>query len=162
MADGLEAALDALEDDPAIWVGVLMGDGPVFCAGADLKVVAARQEHTLRTRRGGFAGIVERRRTKPLVAAVDGPALAGGTEIILACDLVVASVAATFGIPEVKRSLIASSGGLVRLPRLLPRNVAMQMAMTGEPLSSARAYELGLVTILTEPGAALGASMTLA
>src|SRR6202030_3316701 len=114
-----------------VWVGIVTGTGPVFCAGADLKAIASGQAGSLNTQRGGFAGITRRERTKPIIAAVDGPALAGGTEIVLACDLVVASTNATFGIPEVKRSLVAAGGGLFRLPRKLPFNVAMELTLTG-------------------------------
>ena len=103
-----------------------------------------------------------RERSKPLIAAVDGPALAGGTELALACDLIVASTAARFGLPEVKRSLIASAGGLVRLPRVLPKNVAMQMALTGEPISAEEAHRFGMVSVLTDPGKALDEAFLLA
>jgi enoyl-CoA hydratase len=111
VARGMEAALDQLEEDPEVWLGVLTAEGNVFCAGADLKAINEGKAGDLQTERGGFAGIVARERTKPIIAAVDGPALAGGTEIVLSCDLVVASTAASFGIPEVKRSLVAAAGG---------------------------------------------------
>jgi enoyl-CoA hydratase len=162
VARGMEAAIDQLEDDPGVWVGIVCGEGPVFSAGADLKEVAAGRFADLLTPRGGFAGIVRRRRTKPLIAAVDGPALAGGCEIVLACDLVVASTNASFGIPEVKRSLVAAAGGLFRLPRVLPRNVALEMAMTGEPITAERAHALGMVNVLCEPGRALDEAHALA
>ncbi|MEO5680576.1 MAG: enoyl-CoA hydratase-related protein, partial [Acidimicrobiales bacterium] len=113
------------------------------------------------TDRGGFAGFVRRDRTKPVIAATEGPALAGGCEIALAADLIVASTAASFGLPEVKRGLVAAGGGLFRLPRALPVNVAMEMALTGEPISAERAHHLGLVNCLTEPGAALEAARVL-
>src|SRR5688572_17534493 len=132
LANALEAALDRMEDDPEVWVGILTGAGPVFSAGADLKAIAAGKGNELGTKRGGFAGLVQRERTKPLIAAVDGPALAGGCELVLACDVVVASREARFGLPEVKRSLVASAGGLVKLPRVLPPRVAMQMLLTGD------------------------------
>src|SRR6201996_9611340 len=131
VARGIEEAIDRLEADDALWVGILTGVPPVFSAGADLKAINAGRASDLNTRRGGFAGITRRERTKPIIAAVDGPALAGGTEITLACDLIVASTAARFGIPEVKRSLVAAGGGLFRLPRKLPFNLAMEMALTG-------------------------------
>ena len=162
VAAGIEEALDRLENDNELWVGVLTSVPPVFCAGADLKEISAGRRDTLRTERGGFAGIVARERTKPVIAAVDGPALAGGTEICLACDLIVASASAIFGLPEVKRSLVAAGGGLFRLPRKLPINLAMELALTGEPIDAARAYHHGLVNILTEPGEALGAALGLA
>jgi enoyl-CoA hydratase len=162
MARGLEAALDDLEGQPDAWVGVLCAEGPVFCAGADLKAIAAGRGSDLVTARGGFAGMVRRERRKPLVAAVDGPALAGGCEMVLACDLVVASSRASFGLPEVKRSLVAAGGGLFRLPRALPRAVAMEVVLTGDPLPAERAYALGLVNHLVEPGQAREAAMDLA
>lgn len=162
VAAGIEEAIDRLEADDDLWVGVLAGAGPVFCAGADLKAIAAGGVGTLVTARGGFAGIANRDRTKPIIAAVDGPALAGGTEVVLACDLVVASTAARFGIPEVKRSLVAAAGGLFRLPRALPRNVAMELALTGDPISAERAHQLGLVNELVEPGTARAAALALA
>src|SRR4051794_28850909 len=162
VAAGMEAAIDRLEEDADTWVGIVAGAGPVFSAGADLKAVAAGQGATLGTKRGGFAGIARRERTKPLIAAVDGPALAGGTEIVLSCDLVVASTNARFGIPEVKRSLVAGAGGLFRLPRALPRNIAMELALTGDPIDAERAYALGLVNQLVEPGQVVEAAMALA
>ncbi|RNM12183.1 crotonase/enoyl-CoA hydratase family protein [Nocardioides pocheonensis] len=162
MALGLEAAVDRLEADPELRVGVLTATPPVFCAGADLKEIGAGRRDKLRTVRGGFAGFVARERTKPIIVAVEGPALAGGTEICLAADLVVASTAATFGIPEVKRGLVAAAGGLFRLPRRLPRNIAMEMVLTGEPIDATRASELGWVNRLTAPGEALTAATELA
>ncbi len=162
VARGIEAAVDRLEGDDEAALGVLAGAGPVFCSGADLKAIQRGEGSTFSTERGGFAGFVRRDRTKPVIAAVDGPALAGGTEIVLACDLVVASTAATFGIPEVKRSLIPSAGGLFRLPRALPRNIAMQLALTGEPISAEQASRLGLVNELVEPGQALAGALELA
>ena len=162
VARGMEAAIDELEADDEVWVGVLAGNGPVFSAGADLKAISAGQAADLNTQRGGFGGIVTRERTKPIIAAVDGPALAGGTEIVLACDLVVASTQARFGIPEVKRSLVAAAGGLFRLPRKLPFNIAMELALTGDPISAERAHHFGLVNRLVEPGTALDAALELA
>jgi len=162
VAAAMEANLDRLEDDDEVWVGIVTGAGPVFSAGADLKAIAAGQAASLTTKRGGFAGIARRERTKPVIAAVDGPALAGGTEIVLSCDLVVASTAASFGIPEVKRSLVAAAGGLFRLPRALPPNIAMEAALTGDPISAERAAHFGLVNHLVEPGTALEAALALA
>ncbi len=115
VASGIEEAVDRLEADPDVWVGLLTGVPPVFCAGADLKAVRAGLSAEMQTARGGFGGITRRTRTKPLIAAVDGPALAGGTEMCLACDMIVASTGASFGIPEVRRSLIAGGGALFRL-----------------------------------------------
>ncbi|MBK5224508.1 MAG: crotonase/enoyl-CoA hydratase family protein [Acidimicrobiia bacterium] len=162
VASGIEAALDRLEADDDIWVSILAGNGPVFCAGADLKAIASGNAGGLNTKRGGFAGVVSRPRTKPLIAAVDGPALAGGTEIVLACDLVVASTAARFGVPEVKRSLVAAGGALFRLSQKLPENVAAELLLTGDPLTVERAHELGLVNVMCEPGTALESAMALA
>jgi enoyl-CoA hydratase len=138
VANGIEDAIDSLEGDESIWLAILTGVPPVFCAGADLKVIAAGALGSLSTKRGGFGGIVARERTKPVIAAVDGPALAGGTEIALACDLIVASTNATFGLPEVKRSLVAAAGGLFRLPRRIPFNVAMELALTGDAMDAVR------------------------
>jgi enoyl-CoA hydratase/carnithine racemase len=162
VASGLQEAVERLEADDALWVGIVAGAGPVFSAGADLKEIAAGRVGTLATERGGFAGITRLPRKKPLIAAVDGPALAGGCEIVLTCDLVVASTAASFGIPEVKRSLTAGAGGLFRLPRVLPRNVALELALTGDPITADRARELGLVNELCLPGTALDTAMALA
>ena len=162
VAAGMEAAIDRLEGDDEVWAGVLTGSGSAFSAGADLKEIAAGNAAALTTKRGGFAGIVQRSRQKPIIAAVDGPALAGGTEIVLACDLVVASTSARFGIPEVKRSLVAAAGGLSRPPQRLPLNIAMELAITGDPISAERAHHFGLVNELCEPGAAVDAAMAMA
>jgi enoyl-CoA hydratase len=162
VAQGIEGAIDRIEADDGIWVGILTGEPPVFCAGADLKEINAGNAANLQTKRGGFGGIVQRARTKPIIAAVDGPALAGGTEIVVSCDLVVASTTATFGIPEVKRSLVAAAGGLFRLGRKIPLNVAMELALTGDPITAEIAHHHGLVNRLVEPGEALGAAIALA
>jgi enoyl-CoA hydratase len=162
VAEGIEAAVDRVEGDDAVWLAILTGVPPVFCAGADLKEVNAGRAAGLNTKRGGFAGFVRRERSKPVIAAVEGPALAGGTEICLACDLVVASREARFGVPEVKRSLVAAAGGLFRLPEKIPMNVAMELALTGEPIDAERAYSFGLVNHLVEPGAALARATELA
>jgi enoyl-CoA hydratase len=162
VARGMEAALDRLEEDDEAWVGIIAGNGPVFCAGADLKAIAAGQAGDLQTERGGFGGVVRRERTKPLIAAVDGPALAGGCEIALACDLIVASTAAAFGLPEVKRSLAAVAGGLFRLPRTLPAKIAMEIVLTGDPITAERAHQFGMVNELVEAGQALSGARALA
>lgn len=162
VAKAMEEHIDRLEADDDVWLGIVTGNGPVFCAGADLKAIASGQAGALSTRKGGFAGITTRERTKPLIAAVDGPALAGGTEIVLSCDLVVASTSASFGIPEVKRSLVAAAGGLFRLPRALPQNIAMEAALTGDPITAERAAHFGLVNVLVEPGKAKEGAMALA
>jgi enoyl-CoA hydratase len=165
VANGIEAAIDQLEADDDAWVGILTGarteKGYIFCAGADLKEISVNPA-ALSTARGGFGGITTRERTKPIIAAVDGPALAGGTEIVLSCDLVVASRTATFGIPEVKRNLVAGAGGLFRLPRKIPRNIAMECALTGDPISAERAHHFGLVNDLCEEGEALERAQALA
>jgi len=166
VAQGLEDAIDKIEADENVWVGILTGakteKGYIFCAGADLKQMSVDPAGMM-TERGGFAGFVKRNRTKPIIAAVDGPALAGGTEIVLACDLVVASKTAVFGVPEVKRNLIAAAGALFRLPRKLPRNVAMELVLTGRlDFPAERAYHFGLVNVLCEEGQALEAAKTLA
>ncbi|TCK21982.1 crotonase/enoyl-CoA hydratase family protein [Pseudonocardia endophytica] len=162
VAEQIEAALDDVEARDDLWVTILTGTPPVFCSGADLKVVAAGGVKTLWTKKGGFAGLIRRERTKPLIAAVDGPALAGGTEITLVCDLVVASRTATFGIPEVQRSLVAAGGGLFRLGRRIPYVVAMEWALTGDAYPAARAAELGLVNEVTAEGKALDGAIALA
>ncbi|MEB2284884.1 MAG: enoyl-CoA hydratase [Polyangiaceae bacterium UTPRO1] len=166
VARGLEDAIDKIEADDEVWVGILTGakteKGYIFCAGADLKQMSV-DPGGMMTRRGGFAGFVQRQRTKPVIAAVDGPALAGGTEIVLACDLVVASRTAVFGVPEVKRSLIAAGGALFRLPRKLPRNVAMELVLTGRlDFPAERAHHFGLVNVLCDEGQALAAAKKLA
>jgi len=162
VAQGIEAGIDELESNDALWVGVLTGTREFFCAGADLKLINAGKAGEMMTRNGGFAGIVTRKRTKPIIAAVEGPALAGGLEIVLSCDLVVASRESRFGIPEVKRNLVAAAGGVFRLPRVLPQNVAVELGITGDPIGAQRAWELGLVNELAEPGSALEAAMGLA
>lgn len=162
VAKGIEAAIDRLEEDENLWVGVLAGKGPVFCAGADLKAINSGEAAELATARGGFAGFVARERSKPVIAAVDGAALAGGCELCLACDMIVASREARFGVPEVKRSLAAAAGALFRLPRVLPRNVANWMVTTGEPISAEECARYGMVNMLCEPGQAVDSAVGLA
>ncbi|MDQ2648114.1 MAG: crotonase/enoyl-CoA hydratase family protein [Actinomycetota bacterium] len=162
VASGIEEAIDQIEADDSVWVGILTGEPPVFCAGADLKEINSGNAGGLSTAKGGFGGIVTRERVKPIIAAVDGPALAGGTEIVLSCDLVVASTTATFGIPEVKRNLIAGAGGLFRLGRKIPMNIAMELTLTGDPIDATRAHHFGLVNRLVEPGQALDEAVKLA
>ncbi|MBF4160800.1 enoyl-CoA hydratase-related protein [Nocardioides acrostichi] len=161
-AAALESWVRGLDADPEIWMGVLSASGPVFCAGADLKEISAGRLDSLSTAAGGFGGITRLARETPLVAAVDGPALAGGCELALACDLIVASEQASFGIPEVKRSLIAGGGGLIRLPSLLPQRIAMELALTGSPIDARRAYDLGLVNRLVGDGDAEAGAVRLA
>ena len=162
VAAGLEAAIDRFEANPELWAAVLTGRGEVFCAGADIGAIVAGQGALLLTERGGFAGLTRRSRVIPLIAAVDGPALAGGCELALACDLVVASGRAVFGLPEVKRSLVASGGGLFRLPRVVGGKVALEIILTGDPISAERAHQLGLVNRLVEPGTAVDVAVALA
>ncbi|MFD0331461.1 enoyl-CoA hydratase-related protein [Streptacidiphilus monticola] len=157
VADGLDAAFNLLEDDPKLWVGVLTGTGRVFSAGSDL---TAGGDYV--TERGGAYGLVRRQRRKPLIAAVEGAALGGGLELVLACDLVVASTSARFGLPEVKLGLVARCGGLFRGPRALPVNLAREMVLTGDPIDAQRAHAHGLVNRLTAPGHALPTALELA
>jgi enoyl-CoA hydratase len=160
VAQGIADALDELDADAGLSVGVLTGAGKGFCAGMDLKAFVAGERPHVPGR--GFAGIVERGAEKPLIAAVEGFAVAGGLEVALACDLIVAARGARLGIPEVKRSLVAAGGALLRLPRALPRNIALELALTGDPIEAERAHALGLVNRLAEPGGALDASLQLA
>src|SRR5882757_10946712 len=162
VAQGIEPAIDRVEGDDSLWVAILTGVPPVFSAGADLKEINAGRPSSVRTARGGFGGIVSRERSKPIIAAVEGPAVAGGTEMCLACDLIVASTTAQFGIPEVKRCLVPAAGGLFRLPRKIPFNIAMELSLTGDPIDAARAHHFGLVNYLTEPGGALERAKDLA
>ena len=160
VAAGIAGALEELDRDAGLSVGVLFGVGKGFCAGMDLKAFVTGERPFVPGR--GFAGITQRSADKPLIAAVEGFALAGGLEVALACDLIVAARGARLGIPEVKRSLFAAGGGLLRLPRALPRNVAMEMALTGDPIEAERAHELGLVNRLADPGQALDVALELA
>jgi enoyl-CoA hydratase len=137
--------LDEIEADADLRAVVLTGNGDVFSAGADLKVVAAGRGMDIAKGKGGFAGITTRDFPKPIIAAVNGPALAGGFEIVLSCDLVVAADTSRFGIPETQRGLMAAAGGLIRLPKRVPMAVALELAMTGDPIEADRALALGLV-----------------
>lgn len=159
VANGLAEAVDRLDGDAGLSVGILTGAGGSFCAGMDLKAFARGELPTVEGRGMGFT---ERPPDKPLIAAVEGYALAGGTELALATDLIVASKESAFGIPEVKRGLVAGGGGLLRLPQRIPSAIAMELALTGENLSAERAYALGMVNVLTEPGAALDEAIALA
>jgi len=162
IAQGLELAIDTLDGTTELRAGVLAAEGPAFCAGADLRLIAEGRREEMYTERGGFAGLTARSRIKPLIAAVEGPAVAGGMELLLACDMIVASTGAIFALPEVKRSLVAAGGGLFRAPQVLPRGVALEMLLTGDPLSAARAHELGLVVELCEAGEATARAIALA
>ena len=158
----MAALLDAAADDPAIRAVVVTGTGPVFSAGADLKVVASGRAGDIANAPGGFAGLVTRDFPKPLVAAVNGPALAGGFEIVLSCDLVVAADTARFGVPEVQRGLMAAAGALIRLPKRVPLAIALELAMTGDPISAQRALELGLVNRVVAAEQVLDEAVSLA
>ena len=139
VAEGIAAAIDQLDGDDALRAGILTGAGGTFCAGMDLKAFVAGERPYVGER--GFAGLVQQPPRKPLIAAVEGWALAGGFEIALACDVIVAARDARFGIPEVKRGLVAAAGGLLRLPRRIPYHLAMELALTGEPIGAERAYD---------------------
>lgn len=160
VAQGIAAALDRLDEDGALQVGVLAGAGKGFCAGMDLKAFVAGEPVAVDGR--GFAGIVQRASSKPLIAAVEGFAVAGGFEIALACDLIVAAQGTRFGIPEVKRGLVAAGGALLRLPERIPYHLAMELALTGDLIDASRAYEVGLVNRVVEPGAAVEGALELA
>lgn len=158
-AEGIAEALDRLDSEDHLRVAILTGAGGTFCSGMDLKGFLRGESPMVEGR--GFGGLVEKKPAKPLIAAVEGYALAGGLELMIACDLVVASSGAKFGIPEVKRGLAAAAGGLMILPDLVPHKVAMEMALTGDFIDAARAHEIGLVNRVTE-GAALDAALELA
>ncbi|MFF5263804.1 crotonase/enoyl-CoA hydratase family protein [Actinomadura viridis] len=160
MARLIAAALDRLDDDPALRLAVITGSGGSFCAGMDLKGFLRGERPSIPGR--GFGGVTAAPPRKPLIAAVEGWALAGGFELVLACDLVVAASTARFGIPEVKRGLVAAAGGLHRLPDRLPEVVAMELALTGDPVGAERLHALGLVGTLTDAGGALDAALALA
>ena len=167
VAEAMEAAIDQLENDDDVWVGVIQANTegqsrPVFSAGADLKAINSGDAARLNTARGGFAGFVYRERDKPVIVAVDGLATAGGCEIVLAADLVVATTQSAFGLAEVKRNLIAGAGGLFRLPRAIGQAAAMEAILTGEPIPAQRAFDLGLVSRLVEPGQATDEAFRLA
>ena len=155
LAEGVAAAMDRLDAEDELRVGVITGAGGTFCSGMDLKAFLKGETPSIPGR--GFAGLTEKGPKKPLIGAVDGYALAGGMELVMACDLIVANNKAKFGIPEVKRGLAAAAGGLIRLPRQIPQRIAMELAMTGDFVSAERAYELGFVNRLTEGPAVDGA-----
>lgn len=162
LADLLEEIVAEVEDSDDIRVAILTGEGErAFCAGADLNEVAAGRLDNCFTNAGGFAGFVNAKRSKPWIAAVNGPALAGGFEIVLACDLAVAADSAIFGLPEVKRGLIASAGGLYRLPRVLPRVLAMEMISTGQAIGADRALTMGVINRVTSQENLIAAAIEL-
>ncbi|MCC8967090.1 crotonase/enoyl-CoA hydratase family protein [Bradyrhizobium sp. Pear76] len=156
-AGALEAAADLLDSDDSLFVGVLTGAGGTFCAGADLKA-AARGERAITDRRGGFGFFAQPPR-KPVIAAVEGYAVGGGFELCLACDLIVAARDARFGLPEVRHNLVASGGGLIRLPRRMPYHLAMEVALDGQPRSAQFFHRAGVVNRLAEPGQALSVAI---
>jgi enoyl-CoA hydratase/carnithine racemase len=160
-AEAIAAALDEIDARPDITVAVLTGSATFFSAGMDLKAFNERGERPVSASRGGF-GLVEKPPATPLIAAVEGKALGGGFEMALACDLIVAGEDAQFGLPEVKRGLVAAAGGVLRLPRRIPRNIAMELVLTGAPVSARRGLELGLVNRVVPSGQALEAAHTLA
>jgi enoyl-CoA hydratase len=162
LTTALDEAMGRFEADAEVWVGILTGAGPNFCAGADLKALGAGRAAELVTERGGFAGFVRYPRTKPMIAAIRGFALAGGTELVLACDLVVASTDAAFGLPEVTRGIVAAAGGLFRLPRALPPARALELILTADRLGAAEAHRLGMVNHLAEPDDVVGRARELA
>jgi enoyl-CoA hydratase len=162
----LEAAIDRLEGDPEVTVGILTatineGSRPTFCAGHDLSTMGGPEDGIV-TERGGFAGLVKRQRDKPLIAAVDGLATAGGCELVLACDIVVASERASFALPEAKWNLVAGGGGIFRLTRIVGKPVAMDILLTCGELPAERAYQLGLVSRLVRSGSVDDAAMGVA
>jgi enoyl-CoA hydratase/carnithine racemase len=160
LAQGIAGALDALDADDDMRIGVLTGAGKGFSSGMDLKAFVKGERPYVDDR--GFAGITQRASDKPLIAAIEGFAVAGGFEIALSCDLIVAARGARLGIPEAKRSLVAAAGALIRLPKRIPYHVAMELALTGDPIEAERAAELGLVNRLTDPGGAVDAALELA
>ncbi|GAA4554166.1 crotonase/enoyl-CoA hydratase family protein [Amycolatopsis samaneae] len=160
VAAGLADALDLLESDPGLRAGVLTGADGTFSAGMDLKAALRGESPEIPGR--GFGGLTEAAPAKPLIAAVEGPAMGGGFELALGCDLIVAAEDATFGLPEVKRGLIAAGGGVIRLPKRIPHHLAMEFLLTGEPVSGIRAGELGLVNRVVPAGDAAAVALKLA
>ena len=160
-AQQLSAAFDQMDAREDVKIGILTGAGGTFCSGMDLKDFAKTRKRSS-VEGKGFGGLNEAPPKKPLIAAIEGYAVAGGFEMVLACDLIVAANNAKFGLPEVKRGLVASGGGLVRLPRQIPYHVAMEVLLTGDMLSVERAYQLGLVNVVADPGQALSEAMKLA
>lgn len=160
VATGIAEAMDELDRNDDIRAAILCGAEGTFCSGMDLKAFVSGELPVIPGR--GFAGVAEAPPRKPLIAAVEGYALAGGFELAIACDLVVAASDAKFGIPEVKRGLVAGAGGLLRLPRQIPSRIAMELALTGDFISAERAYELGMINRVVEPGNALDGARALA
>ena len=159
LAEQVAAAIDLLDGDASLRVGIITGAGGTFCSGMDLKGFLRGERPFVPGR--GFAGLTESPPQKPLIAAVDGYALAGGFEIMLTCDLIVANSQSKFGIPEAKRGLAAAAGGLVRLPRQISPRLAMELALTGDFITAGRAYDIGLINRVTD-GPALDEALKLA
>jgi enoyl-CoA hydratase/carnithine racemase len=163
VASAMDDIMHRFENDPQVWIALLTGTGNrAFSAGADLKAMAGGQGGLIETAEGGFAGFVRFPRTKPIIAAVNGFALAGGTELVLACDLVIASEEAEFGLPEVSRGIIAAGGGLFRLPLAIPRGRAIELILTGDRITAQQAYQLGLVNHVVPAAELLSSARTLA
>lgn len=160
LARGVAEAIDELEGDDGLRTGVLTGAGGTFCAGMDLRAFVQGESPSIEGR--GFAGLAEAPPRKPLIAAVEGFALAGGFEVALSCDLIVAAEDARFGLPEVKRGLVAAAGGLIRLPKRIPYHLAMELALTGDPVEAPIAHQWGVVNRLAPSGGALLAALELA
>lgn len=160
LAEGVAAAMDELDSNDDIRVAILTGAGGTFCSGMDLKAFVSGETPSIEGR--GFAGLTEATPRKPLIAAVEGYALAGGLELAISCDLIVTADNAKFGIPETKRGLAAAAGGLIKLPRQIPPRVAMELALTGDFIGAERALQLGLVNEVVPAGSALEAAKTLA
>ena len=160
LAEGVAAAMDELESNDEVRVAILTGAGGTFCSGMDLKAFVSGETPSIEGR--GFAGLTEYTPSKPLIAAVEGYALAGGLELAISCDLIVTADDAKFGIPEVKRGLAAAAGGLMKLPRQIPPRLAMELALTGDFISAQRAAEVGLVNEVVPSGTALEAAKALA
>jgi enoyl-CoA hydratase len=160
LAEGVAAAMDRLDSDDSLRVAILTGAGGTFCSGMDLKAFVTGETPNVEGR--GFAGLTERSPRKPLIAAVEGYALAGGLELAISCDLIIAADDAKFGIPEVKRGLAAAAGGLIKLPRQIPKRIAMELALTGDFIGAQRAYDIGLINEVVPAGTALDAAKALA
>lgn len=160
LAEGVAAAMDELESNDDVRVAILTGAGGTFCSGMDLKAFVSGETPSIEGR--GFAGLTEYTPSKPLIAAVEGYALAGGLELAISCDLIVTADNAKFGIPEVKRGLAAAAGGLMKLPRQISPRLAMELALTGDFIDAQRASEIGLVNEVVPAGTALEAAKALA
>ena len=159
VAEGIQAAMEQLDKDSNLNAGILTGAGGTFCSGMDLKGFLRGENPVVEGY--GFGGMTERGPEKPVIAAVEGYALAGGMELAIACDLCVANSKAKFGIPETKRSLVAAAGGVMKLQQIVGKRVAMEMALTGDFMDAQRAYEVGFVNRVTE-GSALDVAIELA